>query len=360
MNLTCDPAACPKFGGCLGFSMEALKRSLFENINGLFDFCLDLNEYLFWRLTQFFVPLAPVSLLYYVSGILGRMLYFTGRKRRRQTEYALKRFPGLSLSGDYLRRIVKESFIENCRFQMETLLYPHLNKRNIEEMTAIAGIDRLKRVLEDGKGAILLLSHFGNNEIIMPALGYRGFRISQIADRHPPGDLKDAARPTSPLRIRNMSMRFNRQDALPCRFIPARGPARDAVRTLRDNGILMVTGDGRIGKRFMEFPFLGLMARFLTGPVKMGIRNGSPIFPVFTLRNKDNTSRIVIMNRIDMDGDVDSTEEARIRGCLSAYVAALEGYIKRYPANYAKYLWQMSLGVRKGDIPMFIEEDGIK
>ena len=265
-----------------------------------------------------------------------------------------------SLRGCNVNKLLLESYIEVCKFQMESLLYPYLNNYNIDRIAKIKGIDRLEQALMHQKGVILLLSHFGNNEIIMPALGYRGYKINQIADRHPPQDIKDAARRTSFIRIKNLALRFKRQDALPCKFIAARGSVREAVRTLQSNEILLVTGDGRIGKNYKEFPFLKSRARFLTGPIKLGIKYKAPILPVFTLRNKNDLNQIVIEEPIGGDENRSLDEEAKIRVCLAKYVSILGRYVKSHPANYAKYLWQMSLGVRKGDIPMFVNQGDIK
>lgn len=256
-------------------------------------------------------------------------------------------------TGQNMNKLILESYIDLCRFQIESLLYPEFSSSNIHRVAEIRGIERLDQAMMRKKGVILLLSHFGNNEIIMPALGHRGYKINQIADRHPPQDVKSAARRTSFMRIKSMSLRLKRQTTLPCKFIPARGSAREAIMALRRNEILMVTGDGRIGKDYIEIPFLNSRARFLTGPIKLGIKYEAPILPVFTLRDRKNVNQIFIGEEISGDENRFMDEEIRVRNSLTKYVLLLEDYVRAHPVNYAKYLWQMSLGVRKGDVPMF-------
>lgn len=323
----------------------------------IFTFLSDLTEWIFWKTSQIAVGFLPWRWLYLASEPLSWIYFVSSVRRRYQMQRVLKSHFGSSLMKYDVNKLVFESYRELCKFQIESLLYPQLNKNNVNKIAKIRGFEHLDQALNQGNGVILLLSHFGNNEIIMPVLGYHGYKINQIADRHPPRNLKDAARKTSVMRVRNLSLRFKRQDTLPCKFIPARGSPRDAVRALQKKEILMVTGDGRIGKKYLEFPFLNARARFLTGPIKLGIKYGAPIFPVFTLRNKNNISEIIIEKQINADLEQCLDEETKVKHCLSNYASMLERYVMSYPAHYAKYLWQMSLGVRRGDVPMFVGED---
>lgn len=314
----------------------------------------DVSEWLFWKVSGFVLPRLPFGFMYAISGPLACAFMSITGSRRKQTMDALKKYLGPAVSEKALRDIVFESYVETTKFQLESLLYPYLNADNVGKISDIIGIERLDKALQKGKGAVLLLSHFGNNEIIMPALGYRGYKLNQIADRAPP-KIGAASRRISRIHSRNMSLRFERQNLIPCNFIPARGSARQAVKVLQRNEILMVTGDGRIGKSYIELPFLDSCARFLTGPVKLAIMNGSAILPVFTIRRDGKTNEIKIEDEIIPEGDRSQNRGIVIREILVRYVALLEDYVRRLPANYAKYLWQMSLGVRSGDVPMFIE-----
>lgn len=69
---------------------------------------------------------------------------------------------------------------------MDTLLYDELSVENIDQFVRYEGLENLNKGLENGKGVILLHPHFGNEEYLMPAMGHKGFSVSQIASRWEP------------------------------------------------------------------------------------------------------------------------------------------------------------------------------
>ena len=65
--------------------------------------------------------------------------------------------------------------------ELEVLRYPTLNPSNIHDVCDVLGLEHLDLALNKGRGAILMIGHFGANQMIMPALGHRGYPIHQLS-----------------------------------------------------------------------------------------------------------------------------------------------------------------------------------
>lgn len=78
--------------------------------------------------------------------------------------------------------------------ELEVLRYPSLDARSIDETCRVEGREHLDAALAQGKGAIVLIGHLGANQVVMPALGHRGYRMSQLS-APPPAWRRSSATP---------------------------------------------------------------------------------------------------------------------------------------------------------------------
>ena len=81
----------------------------------------------------------------------------------------------------FYRHTLKEAARLRIFNEFEVLRYPMLNSSNIHHVCEILGKEHLDLALKKGRGAILMIGHFGANQMIMPALGYRGYSINQLS-----------------------------------------------------------------------------------------------------------------------------------------------------------------------------------
>ena len=51
----------------------------------------------------------------------------------------------------------------------------------MEDYFPLEGQEYLDAAQNSGRGVMILLSHLGANQMIMPALGFRGYRVNQIS-----------------------------------------------------------------------------------------------------------------------------------------------------------------------------------
>ena len=116
------------------------------------------------------------------------------------------------------------------------------------------------------------------------------------------------------------------------KFISSKGYLGSAVKKLKKNEILIIAGDGiglkqHMDKSYHSFNFLGRTMLFPTGSIAMAKLTGSPILPIFAIRDK-HRHRIIIEPPLDMK-DRNNFEIQK------QYIRILERYIRTYPA-----LWE--------------------
>jgi lauroyl/myristoyl acyltransferase len=186
--------------------------------------------------------------------------------------------------------------------------------------------EHIRRCLSEGKGVILLVSHFGPWLFLQHQLELRGLAFDLI---YPLGW------PHEPRFDMASRMRFLRQ----------------ARQALANNSIVGMMGDvGIVGVpglgRMMELPFLGMKASFPIGGAVLAMKTSSPLVPVFPLRQADGRHSIICTPPIN-PGDYAGTKSERAALMLGAYARRLEQMIRKHPQNAYSYLSFPTLRVKE-------------
>ncbi|MBV6342957.1 lysophospholipid acyltransferase family protein [Candidatus Magnetobacterium casense] len=292
----------------------------------------------------------PFRLTYLVARGIGLVSFIAARSKRRMVQREVKRLFEWTTSSrtDMIVKRTLEGFFLS---EMEVFLYPRLNSANIHRMVKCVGEQYLEEGIKGGRGTMLLFAHFGANQMIMPAVGYRGYRMCQMSapatvwiERLP--EMKSTL-------VEKMMLRhkWKNEQSLPVKHINIFGSLREAFMCLKRNEFLGIAIDGGGGKDTTEVDFLGRKACFPTGSIDMALRTGCCILPVFMLRNKDATNTMVIEPPLEYK--VSSDKAADIRYATQLFADRLEQYVLKRPCHYMYFLAWRSFMVTKGD-PSFL------
>ncbi|HEY0099742.1 MAG TPA: lysophospholipid acyltransferase family protein [Pyrinomonadaceae bacterium] len=176
----------------------------------------------------------------------------------------------------------------------------------------------IRRCLADGRGVIILQSHFGPWPSTVHEFERHGLRMEL----------------TYPLGWPHMS-RFDPEARL--EFL------RRARRILSNNGIVALMGDvGIIGLnqglgRVVELPFLGMKMPFPLGCARLSALTSSPIVPIFSLRQADGRHFMICTEPIE-SSRFEGSESERAVQMMACYASRLEEMVKAYPHNASSYL----------------------
>lgn len=294
----------------------------------------ELVRWFYWYPFRLFIQRIPLNMSYAVADFLTPVFALASRGKRRRIHQGVSMMYRGNVSRARTREIARDTFNNILRSAIEVLWYPKLTEPMSRRLFTLEGVEHLDEALKLKRGVVLLHGHFGNAHLIMPAIGYRGYPLSQMGSRNPPEPV------TGPFagiinRIRRTSyeIKLRYKEALPVNFIYTDRSMRDAYRRLENNEIIAIALDGREGTHGTEFDFLGGKAIFYTGAMNLIQRTGPVVLPVFHVRNRDNTHRLVIEKPLPIDATAD--READARNNIRKFLDLLEQYVYRYPGHYA-------------------------
>jgi KDO2-lipid IV(A) lauroyltransferase len=309
----------------------------------------DIARWFFWSPFRKTIYVFPLTLIYAFAGLIGRVSYYLMKgKRNLMREEFLNIYGGESADFD-VEKIIREGFSVIAKEKMEILLFPRMNAPMIRRISSIDGAEHLDRALAENKGVMLLISHFGNQRFVMPALGFREYKVNQIAA--PPTVWKKIDKRMSKLKEKALECELECEQSLPVKFIYYDRFLREALECLKRNEILVIAGDSVGGDKKIEAEFLNRTALLSPGPLGIARKAGSPILPVFIIRNKDNTQTVKIEKQLKTihTGDKKRDDMAN----LQQYLNVLEHYVKMHPSHYLKHLWWVQSRKYIDPVPMF-------
>jgi len=250
----------------------------------------------------------------WLARFVGPMVPIT-RTAEKNLSYA---FPGLTKA--QRTRIIRDMWENLGRVVAEYALLPRFWRNNDLDRITVLGIERLQKVEQSGKTAILYTGHIGNWEI--PAL-VTGLLTKPVAIVY--------RTPNNPL-IEKL-LRTARGE-MTADFIP-KGPegARDLIRVLRNGSHVVMVVDQKMNTG-LEIPFFGRNA--MTGPavVRLAMRFKCPLIPVRTERIKGCSFCVTFGEpwTIEETGDDDKD----VTKALIRINTQLEDWIKERPDQW---LW---------------------
>jgi KDO2-lipid IV(A) lauroyltransferase len=320
--------------------MEGYGRAGFAGLSGDFSklrnmetqesYLRDVARLFVWYPFRWSVSSLPAAAAIRILTILGKIHCYLCRSQRQVVIRNLRRTVGKDWSPALLQNAARRYFETHYVSQLVVFLFPKLNPENIGTIHSFDGIENLRKGLEEKRGCVLLHAHFGPIHLPLFHLGLLGYEVKQLGYLRKPQGLSRVGEKVS-YRLRQKYENF-----IPARIIQANRFLRDAVRHLKDNGVLMATGDGTgrgefVGK-FEPVSFLGKNMLFPIGPAKLARITNSSIIPMFTVKQTNNSQYITVIEEPILSEDLNNSDnEMEI---ILKFASMLESYIRKYP-----HLW---------------------
>jgi len=299
-----------------------------------------------WLLLSRILPLFSLKVNYLLSTVCSRLFYTFDRRWRNTVEKDICKLFGDRIDKNKIKKVVRSSFDIFFKRQVENIIFETFTKERVNSMVSFEGIENLEGVLREGKGAILLLSHFGSFLLPPLALGHRGYKVFQVG--------KEPINRTLDRKI--FELRKSAMDKLPINFIQSSQYLGSVVKALKGNGIVVIAFDGRAGNKFIPVNFFDRIAEFSPGPFRLAIRTGATILPTFTVRKKDDHHRIIIEPPLELEITNDNEETLKIN--TVKYVKIFERYLLDYPCHFAMILYSLGRAVERGlNRPLFVDRE---
>lgn len=311
--------------------------------------------WLMWYPLRWLINVLPRSIVY-ASGVAGgTLLYYISKDKQilLHKEFSLI-FP--HKPDKEIHKLIKASVVNFVLSELEVLFYPSMDKAFIDKMIQIDGKHHLDHALAQGSGVLLFQAHFGAFQIVMPAIGYKGYTMNQISA--PATVWKSDGQPK--LQQKSYDIKARHEYLLPVKHINVQKNLKAVFTALKRNEIVGITADGGGGgTKITTFPFLGRKANFQKGGVDIAVRTGAAMIPVFILTLQNFKHSLIIHPPIELNTTL--PREEQIYEALKEYINILEDYVQQYPAHYGFNLFLRRSRVDQDPYTFFqdyLETDG--
>lgn len=200
--------------------------------------------------------------------------------------------------------------------------YRAIAERPWEEVSPHLEFDGLERVEEaqrEGRGVLLVNSHFGAGQVLGIVLARLGYSVTfqPLHDWFAKFDI----RPPEGLTVTTLQGSFLARRLL------------EAQRVLQRGEIFLMAPDGHQGEGLTrELPFLRRVRPFSPSFAELTLLSGALAIPAFAPVEEDGTVRLDFLPPLDERPDL-SDRAARVDAMLEQYVALLEGRWLSDPGN---------------------------
>ena len=272
------------------------------------------------------INLLPFSVALALARPIGFFLFYFLRRSRRTALKNLTAVYGSEKSVREIRKIAKESFVHLAEFGVEWLRMPKVS-RNPARYLAILGVEKIHDALKQGKGAMLLVSHVGNWEIMALIAG-------TLIARPVGAAIYALARPLKNVYLYEYSLRLRGLTGL--QSIHKVGAVSETFERLKENAIVCLLVDQRVGEGGVEVDFFGEEALTTSLPAVAALRYGTPVFFVFVPPPRTGEPRFTM--HVEGPFSIESTGDVKrdIQVNTQTFNNRVEAEIRKDPA---RWLW---------------------
>ena len=274
------------------------------------------------QMAEIFMDMAatlPLKLSWKLAEFLGRVWFQVDRRHRQIALSNLKIAWGDELSENETRTIARKNFIHLARVLLELPYLSKLTPDDLDGFLAFHGIEHLKGALKQGRGVLVLASHFGNWELMALAFSLR-YRPINIVVR--PLDNPFLDNLITKIRIRGGNQ-----------LIPKKGSVRKMLRLLAaGDAVALLLDQNPAWYEGVFVPFFKEIACTNKALTTIALRTGAPVIPAFNVRQPDGSYRIFVQPEVALVRSGDTTRD--VEENTAKFNKIIETYVRRYPEQW--------------------------
>jgi len=278
--------------------------------------------YLFLKGFSLFINVLPEGFALWMGRQLGTVMYLLDWEHRKVAIQNLHIAFGQEKSKEEMRSIAKKNFQNLGMMAIEFFRIPGMDLETYERKVETEGVDEALKVLEKNRGALLLLGHFGNWELMALMSKVIQKNILVIA---------------KPIKKNPWLERWfiESREGIGLEVIPPKNATLKVTQALSQNKVVGILFDQR-GKRSKGIwaDFFGRKVPTTPGLAVMALKSGAPVLPVFMIRNGFEKHRLIVKEPLELihTGDFQKDVEANTQ----LFNNTLESIIREYPDQW---LW---------------------
>lgn len=273
--------------------------------------------YIFYRIGLFLALALPVRVSYAMACVLADIFCCISPRDRKVVSGNLAMVLGGDDRDKTTDRMARDVFRNFAKYLVDFFRFQKIDKEYVDRNVKIEGSVNIEDSRAKGKGVILLSAHIGNWELGAAVISLIGYPISGVVLTHKNKRINDF---------------FTRQ-RLKGNMKPIEmSSLKSCYRALQSNETLALLGDRDFTKNGIAVDFFGKKAMMPKGPAIFSCRLGSPIVPVFLIREADDTFRFIMEKPITCAPGLG--EEAAVKELTEKCSRAIESCVKKYPTQW--------------------------
>jgi KDO2-lipid IV(A) lauroyltransferase len=266
------------------------------------------------------INLLPEGFALWVGRQLGIVMYYLDWEHRKVALQNLSLAFGQEKSASEIRGIARRTFQNLGMTTIEFFRIPKMDAEMFKERVKIEGLEEALRLLEKKKGALLLIGHFGNWELMGLMSKVIGNPIMVIAKPMKKNKWVDQFI----TRIRN---------AGGLEVISSVKASRKVMKALSQNRVVGILIDQRAKRsEGVWADFFGRKAPTTPSLAVLAMKTSAPVLPVFMVRNGFQKHRLLIKEPLELihTGDIKKDVDANTQ----LFNHTLESMIRQYPDQW--------------------------
>jgi len=302
------------------------------------DLLLDYSACILFKSFGSLLRFIPVGLSLFFGRLLGNCFYYFDFKHRARSYSNIKQAFGDELPLGSIAKITKEFYQSFGQSLIEIFLIPKVGQAYMKKYIEIEGLDNIYEGLKKGKGVVLISVHAGSWELSNIICGNLGFPFYLF--------VKGQRLP----RLNELLNTYRRQKG--CSIITKEGGLKQLIEALKNNASAGITLD-QGGKSGELVEFFGRSASMSTGGIKLALKYGSSVVPVYFTRKLGPKIKVLVGKELELSKSGD--QELDLRDNLKKVTQVFEEYIRKYPKDY---LWTYKIWKYSGERNILILSDG--
>jgi Kdo2-lipid IVA lauroyltransferase/acyltransferase len=269
-------------------------------------------------LILFSFRLIPSGIRKIIFEVLFRLFYYLSVKHRLIVLSNLKgAYPDKDM--EEITKIAKGLYRHLAIVAAEFFELPSITKQNLHEWVEFDGLENFEKALEQKKGILSIVAHFGNWELMTVALPL-GARPMSIVYR-----------PLDNPTLDNLTAWMRTKDGNT--LIPKGGSGRRIIRLLTENRAIGILSDQNVDKHEGVFVnFFGRPACTSAGLAVLALRTDAPVLPAFMARMPNGKYKFIIKPPVEITR-TDNYESDLVVN-TQRFTKVVEDVVRQYPDQW--------------------------
>ena len=274
----------------------------------------------------------PVRFVYKLAKITGKIVFVLWvRGRKNMLANYEQVLPNATESER--RKIARQSLENYYCYVTDFARLPNLPPQLIESMLAKdEHFEAIDQGLEQGRGVIVVVMHFGNWDLGASSAALKGYPITVLAETFSDRHLD--------------KLIVSAREKLGVKVTKIEGTAPSIIRDLRNNRLLAILIDRPMQKgEGVRVKFFGRNLEVPAGPARLALRTGAAIVNVAFPKLRPNDLGISILSTVVLNQEegTDHKDEGAVQRLTQAIMDEHEKFIRLHPTQWYMFrrMWPL-------------------